>query len=84
MRYALPNEPEQTIDIGTLGIRFSDGYMAYRNYFLPGALTVFKASIRGDQIVGGGITFSDLLSGTGGFIYRVMIDMPNQYERSER
>lgn len=84
MRYALPDEPEQQIDIGTLGVRFSDGYMAYRNYFLPGALSVFKASIRGGQIVGGGITFADLLNSTGGYIYSVAIDMPNQHERVER
>jgi hypothetical protein len=81
MEYGIPNEPVQKIHLGTLALVFSDDFLMFRNYFLPGALTSFEASLVGDEIAGGGVTLTDMLNSAGGYVYRVSINMP--YEREE-
>lgn len=84
MSYDYPNVPKATFDLGTLALLFNDGFVGYRNAYLPGAMTVFRGSLQGDRIAGVGLSFSDLLNTTGAFVYRISIDMPTQSEDQGR
>ncbi|MEO9901195.1 MULTISPECIES: hypothetical protein [Alphaproteobacteria] len=84
MDYGAPGASEENIDLGTLALRFSDGFMLYRQFFLPGALTSINGSVINGQIVGGGISFKELLDSTGAYVYSVSINMPVQREKDVR
>jgi hypothetical protein len=81
-----PDERHQKINInmGAIAFRFNDNFMLYRSFFMPGITTTVRGSIMRDDLLFYDFTFSQLLSGTGAFLYDIHIEKPKFDYRTDK